>query len=138
MYKKKKGQASIEYLIIVGFVVFVLIVTLGIAFFYSGSIKDRIRFMDLSGCASKIISSSESVFYAGNPSKTTISCYLPDNIKEINITENSLIFSIQTNSGISKTAFSSNVPISGNIPTFSGSRKIIIQAQENTVSIGLA
>ena len=134
---RKTAQVSMEYLIIVGFVTFVVICILGIALIYSGAIKDRIKMTQLNNFANKIISTSESVFYAGAPSKATISVYLPENVYEILISENSLIISIQTSTGKDKTAFSSSVPISGSIDTSSGLKKIKIEAEENNIVISL-
>ena len=134
----KKSQAGIEYLIIIGFVTFIVITILGIALYYSSGIKDRIKIIQMSSCANEIISSAESVFYQGNPSKATILCYLPENINQIDIIENSLIFTYQSGSGISKTSFSSKVPISGSLPAFFGTRKIKIFAEEGSASISLA
>lgn len=133
----KKAQIGIEYLIIMSFVVIIVMLILGIALFYSGSIKDRIKITQVNNCANEIISESESVFYSGQPSKSTVSCYLPDNVKLIEVIENSLIFTIQTNSGITRTGFSSNVPISGNIPAFFGLRKIQLKAEQNYTLITL-
>lgn len=132
-----KSQASIEYLIVIGFVTFVLIGILGVALYYSGTIKDRIQSLQINNCAGNIIDSAESVYYSGSPSKTTIQCYLPENVKSIDISENSLFVSYQTSSGISKTAFSSNVPLSGNITVFSGLRKISITAETDSALISL-
>ena len=86
----------------------------------------------------KVISSSESVFYAGAPSKATISTYLPEGVVDIEIIENSIVISMQTNSGISKTSFSSKVPIEGSISTASGIKKIKIEAIQDKVLIGNA
>jgi uncharacterized protein (UPF0333 family) len=134
---KKKGQVSIEYLIVMGFVTFILIGVLSLAFFYSNNIKDRIKINEITNYANKIISTSESIFYAGYPSKTTITCHLPENVNsiEINSAEDSIIISIQTSSGISKTSFSSNVPISGSLKANAGLNKIQIEAGATEIII---
>lgn len=134
----QKSQVGMEYIIIMGFIVFVVITILGIALFYSSNVKDRIKILDINNCANKIISSAESVFYSGYPSRITIFCYLPDNVKSIQIEENSLFIEYQTQSGISKTSFSSKVPISGSLAVFSGLRKVKITAEQNYASISLA
>ena len=136
--KKTKGQISVEYLVIVGFITFIVIGILGIGLVYSESIKDRIKISQMSNYANKVISTSESVFYSGEPSKSTISVYLPEGIKGIEIIENNLIMSIQTSSGITKTSFSSNVPISGTLSPSFGIKKIQIVAEEDMVVIGPA
>jgi uncharacterized protein (UPF0333 family) len=133
-----KGQVSIEYLIIVGFVTVVLIGILGVAFIYSGAIKDQIKMSQVNNYANKIISASESVYYSGSPSKTTLMLYLPEGVKLINITNNSLYLSVETSTGLNEMSFSSNVPINGNLIADSGIRKIQVMADTDKVVIGPA
>jgi len=133
--KRKRAQVSIEYLIVIGFVTFVVIGILGIAFFYSNSMSDRIRMTQINSFATKIISSSESVYYAGEPSKATVEAYLPENVEQINISENSLIFTVQTSSGENIIAFSSKVPISGSMESFSGTDRFELSALPDHVLI---
>lgn len=121
----------------VGFLTFILITILGIALFYSATIQDRIKDYEVQSCMNKIITNAESVFYYGAPSRATISCYLPESIIEITIAENTLIVSTTTSAGISKTPYSSKVPIAGNIAAFSGTRNIRITAEQNYVTIDL-
>ncbi|MDD5192457.1 MAG: hypothetical protein PHH54_01415 [Candidatus Nanoarchaeia archaeon] len=140
MKRKSKAQISFEYLIIMGFVTFIIFMVLGIAIFYSGGIKDRIKITQMTNCANKIISTAEGVFYAGNPSRATITCQLPENIQEIYIGDNSLVISIQTSSGLERRAFSSNVPISEGTDWLTispGIKKIKLEALDsgNTVEI---
>ncbi len=135
---KTKSQASIEYLFVIAFVSVIVIAILGIAIIYSSGIKDRIKILQMNECANKLISASESVFYNGKPAKATVSCYLPESIKSIDIAENSLIIGIQLSSGVTRTAFSSKVPIQGNLSAFSGTRNIQISAEENFSSLSMA
>jgi len=138
----KSGQVGMEYLVIVGFVTFIVIGILGIAFFYSASIKDRMKAGDIGNFANKITSTAESVFYAGSPSKATISAYLPDNVREIEITGNELIIDFQTSSGINTISFSSDVPMVENssslLQVSSGIKKIVIVANASDAVISQA
>ncbi|MFA5174470.1 MAG: hypothetical protein WC438_04790 [Candidatus Pacearchaeota archaeon] len=131
----KKSQVSIEYIIIMGFVTIVIIGLLGIAFVYSGSIKDRLKMTQINNFGNKIISTAESVFYYGEPSKATISVYLPENVEQIEISENTLFITYQGSSGIDKIAFSSEVPIEGTLNSISGVKKIEIIAEESRATI---
>ena len=133
--KAKHSQISFEYLIIIGFITFVIIGILGIALFYSGGIRDRIKITQMSDCANKIISTAESVFYSGSPSRATISCYLPEGIQEITVYDDAISFSLQTSTGDSVTEFSSNVQLYGSIMATPGLKKIILTAEENRVQI---
>jgi len=138
MKRNKDAQISMEYLIIVGFVTFIIVAILGIALFYSGSIKDRIKINQVNNYANKIISTAESVFYAGSPSRATITCYLPQSVEDVEILGNDLILTVSTSSGINKIAFPSKVPSSEGSETLShtqGLKKIKLQAEKTQVVI---
>ena len=55
----KKGQIGTEYLILIGFIVFVLVTVLGIAVYYSSNVGDQIKFDQLQNFANKIIFTSD-------------------------------------------------------------------------------
>jgi hypothetical protein len=131
----KKGQISMEYMVVAGFVIFILIGILGIAMFYSNSIKDGIKVYNLNNFGDKVTSSAESVFYAGTPSKATITAYLPDSVQQITIEDNSIVAYIQTSSGVSITSYRSEVPISGSISSTSGIKTLTLSAETDHVSI---
>ena len=101
------------YLIVIGFVVFIVIGILGVSFFYAAGIKDRIKINQLESFANKIISSAESVYYAGEPSKVTITAYLPAGVTSIiiqdDVDESVILIVIESNSGTSTIAYASNV-----------------------------
>lgn len=131
---KKKAQASMEMLILMGFLTFVIVGILGIGYFYSSTINDRIKSSQVGNFANKIISTSESVFYAGEPSKSTISVNLPDSIQDIGIEQDALVIEFTLSSGTNILAFPSSVPIvesiSSPITTSSGIKNIEISANQ--------
>ncbi len=133
----KKGQISLEYLIVVGFVVFVVIVMTGVAIFYTAGARDRIKTSQLSNFANKIITSAEAVYFAGEPSKVTITAFLPEGVESFEIVQNYLVFNISTNAGTSSIAFPSSVPIDATsvISTSQGVKKIEIAANSQNVKI---
>jgi len=145
MFKVKRGQISVEYLIVVGFVVFLVISILGVALFYASGIKDRIRINQLNNFANKIISNAEAVFFAGEPSKVTITAHLPEGVTNIVIQEDPpasgqdiILFDIETSSGQSRIAFSSDVPIDdvgSDISNTPGVKRLCITAQQSDVLI---
>jgi len=134
-FKHKKSQAGVEYMIIVGFVTFAIMSVLILAMLYSGQIKDKVKINQVESFAIQLLNSAESVFFAGEPSKTTISLYLPEDVKEINITSNYLIITTQTSTGENKRAFESKVPIQGTISTSEGIKRLTLKATENYLSI---
>jgi hypothetical protein len=131
----KNGQVALEYVTIMGFVSFILIIIIGGALFYSGGVKDRIKSSQITNCANKIISTSERIFYAGEPSRATITCFLPNNVNDVEIIDNSLFFTFSSISGVNKIAYYSNVPISGNLSFNPELNKFSVVARESYVEI---
>jgi len=132
---KKRGQVSMEYLVIISFVTFVIIGILGISIIYSSSIKDRIKVIQINNFGNKLVSNSESVFYAGNPSKITIQTYLPENIEEITISSKTILMTYSLSTGTSKTAFTSDIPLEGTITTSPGIKNIELVAGDTKTYI---
>ncbi|MCK4650323.1 hypothetical protein KAT36_03760 [Candidatus Pacearchaeota archaeon] len=132
--KSRKAQSSMELLILMGFLTFVIIGILGIGYFYSNTINDRIKSNQINSFANKITTTSETVFYAGEPSKSTISTYLPENVQDIEIIDNTIVITYNLATGQNKIAFPSNVPIAENpsaqITPTSGLKNIVIIANQ--------
>ncbi|MFA4953671.1 MAG: hypothetical protein WC584_05595 [Candidatus Pacearchaeota archaeon] len=128
-----KSQASVEYMIIIGFVTLAVIVILGMAYFYSDLIKDRIRMNQIETFAVQLINSAESVFFSGEPSKTSVRLYLPENVRNLEIDSSGIALDVLTSSGINKRYFSSRVPLQGNISSIQGVKIISIEAKNNYV-----
>jgi uncharacterized protein (UPF0333 family) len=131
----KRAQVSTEYLIVIGFVSFLVLAVLGVAFFYTSITNDQIKVSQVSNLANKIISSAESVFYSGEPSKLTLTGYLPIGVRSFEIMSDQIVASISTSSGVTKISFSSNVPLSGNVSINEGVKRISVIAQQDEVSI---
>ena len=134
---KKRGQISTEYLIVVGFVGFLVLSVLGIAYYYTNSIRDQIRMNQLQSFGNKIITSAESVYYSGVPSRSTINAYLPDGVSSIIVADREIIFSISTSTGINTLSFRSNVKLRliGQISMGEGSKRIQMDALEDEVTL---
>jgi uncharacterized protein (UPF0333 family) len=136
MKDEKRGQISVEYLIVIGFVIFLVIGILSFAFYYTAGTDDAIRINQLNNFANKIITNAESVSYAGEPSKVTITAFLPKGVSRAIITENSLVFDISTSSGMATMGFQADVSIADNTLSINEGLKVIkISAGETEVTI---
>jgi uncharacterized protein (UPF0333 family) len=131
----KKAQISTEYLIIVGFIVVFVIIMLGVALYYSSEIRDKMRENQMEQFAHKVIISAESVYYAGEPSKTTISAYLPSGISKIDVLEREISIEFTSGSGNNKISYLSKVPLEGSISKIEGVKRIVVSALPDKVSI---
>ena len=131
---EKQAQASMEMLILMGFLTFVLIGILAVGYFYSNTINDRIKAGQINSFATKIIATSESVFYAGEPSRSTVSVHLPESVQDIEIINNTIIITYNLATGQNKRAFQSDVPIQENqaaqITSLSGIKNIVVIANQ--------
>lgn len=123
-----------ELLILMGFLTFVIIGILGIGYFYSNTINDRIKSNQITSFANKIISTSEAVFYAGEPSKSTVSTHLPENVQDVEIIDDMIVITYNLATGQNKIAFPSSVPIhedsSAQITASSGIKNIVVVANQ--------
>lgn len=132
---KKVAQSSTEYLVIVGFVTFALMSILVLAYTYTDIIRDQIRLNQMESFVDKIINSAKSVFYSGEPSKISITIYIPSGVQNIDIMTNSVLVNITTASGNVIRVFPSGVPLSGSISLNEGTKKVILTAQADRVVI---
>ena len=125
-------------MIVVGFVVFVVITLLSVAIFYTSAARDRLRSSQLANFANKLVTSAESVYFAGEPSKVTITAYLPEGVESFSIQDNSFVFDLTTDSGLTTIAFPCDAPLNPSITLLAlnaGVRKFKIEAQGNQVNI---
>ncbi len=114
------------------FLTLVIIGILTIGYFYSNTINDRMKSSQINNLAKKIISTSEAVFYAGEPSKATISVSIPREVIDIEIIDNALVVTYHLSTGQNKVAFLSNVPIvedsTAEISSEQGIKNLVINA----------
>ncbi len=125
----KKGQVSFEYMIIIGFITVLIVGLMSVAFFYNNLVKDKIRNNQINSCMDKLVSVSESVYYSGPPSKATITCYFPENLKDLSIQENNFVVTFGSSSGVSKVGYQANAELNqtSNVINQGGLKKIVIE-----------
>ena len=132
------GQISIEYLIVLSFVTFLVISILGLSALYIDGIRDTVSFRQLETYADKIVRGSESVYYAGQPSKVSITAYLPAGVTNVQVLREGLLITLVTSSGESRTLFSSAVPLNstdGTLLSGEGLHRIQLTATSDAVRI---
>jgi uncharacterized protein (UPF0333 family) len=150
MKTKKRGQVSVEYMIVLGFATFAITGIIGLAFYYVNSTDDQMRSNHIQNFAKSIIDNAESVYYAGSPSKITITPYLPKGVSDISFkldpgnSEYYLFITYSTSSGNNVISFKSNVPLletSVSNPAISpseGIKNIVIEFSGTSIKISEA
>ena len=130
-----KSQVSVEYMLIMGFAALMTIPLLLIYYSYSSDSTDSVATSQAMQIARRIVDASESVYYLGNPSQTTLKLNFPDRIHSTNLSSKEVVFKIKTKSGITDIVQVSSVNISGSLPTTQGIHIITVKAEEGYVSI---
>jgi len=129
----KNAQVSVEYVIIVGFILFITIPLILIFYEHTSSTNDQVITSQVDMIAKKVVDSAESVYYLGEPSKTRIKVYMPTNVEDVIIDNYEIVFKVKTRSGITDISQPSSVNISGIISVTKGIHYISIESKGDYV-----
>ena len=130
-----KSQVSVEYMVVMGFAALMTIPLLIIYYTYSSDSSDAVASSQALQIARKIVDSSESVYYLGKPSQTTLKLIFPDRIQSTNLSNREVIFKIKTKNGIAEIVQVANVNMSGSLPITQGLHVVTIIAQDGYAQI---
>lgn len=130
-----KAQVSVEYMLIMGFITLMTIPLLIIYYTYTSSSSDSVATSQAMQIARKIVDSSESVYYLGKPSQTTLKLSFPSNIQSTSLSNKEVVFKIKIQNGIADIVQISAVNMSGNLPTSPGIHVITVKAEDGYVQI---
>lgn len=104
------SQVSLEYILIVALTFAIIIPTTYLFYSYSKESSQEITDAQITKLGRGIVDSSETIFYSGVGSKTTLDINLPDNIENVLIIDGrELVFNVTTTFGISEIVFFSSV-----------------------------
>jgi len=131
----RKAQVAIEYIAIL-FVVMVMLLPI---WAYTGSVKDQtISQLSLSyaqNAVDKIASSASVVNSQGPPARLKMQIYMPHGINTSNVTGNTVMLSMLTESGRNDVISISSATLNGTIPNSEGLYWITIEAGLGFVNI---
>ncbi|MBI2128796.1 hypothetical protein HYU07_01010 [Candidatus Woesearchaeota archaeon] len=133
---KKRGQASTEYMIIIGFVALVLIPLIVIFYKQGISTKDQVVTGEADQIAKKITDAADSVYYLGEPSKMTLKLYMPENVKEISFSGREVRFKVATANGITDVTSVAATNMMGSVDSSQGIKFIVVEARGDYVWVG--
>lgn len=131
----KKAQTSMEYMTIIVFVTVILIPLVMLYYTQYEGTNEQIRSNQADQIGRKILDVSESVYYLGEGSKTTIKVYMPPSVEEVVLGNKELVFVMRTRMGITEVVRSSTVDINGSIDHNSGMKIISIESMGDYIQI---
>ena len=130
-----RSQVSVEYMLVMGFAALLTIPLLLIYHTYSADSTDAVATGQALQIARKITDSSESVYYLGKPSQTTLKLNFPERIQSTNISSKEIVFRVKTQAGVTEVVQVSPVNMSGTLPVSAGIHVITVKAEEGYVQI---
>lgn len=131
--RERNAQVSVEYVIIVGFILVIMIPLILIFYEHTSSTNDQVITSQVDKIAKKVVDNAESIYYLGEPSKTRIKVYMPTNVEDIIIYEKEIVFKVKTRSGITDISQLSSVNINGSISATKGIHYISIESKGDYV-----
>jgi len=130
-----KSQISVEYMLVIGFATLMTIPLLLIYYTYSSDSSDSVATSQALQIARNIVDSSESVYYLGKPSQTTLKLNFPDKIDSISVSGREVVFKMKMKNGVTDVVQVSAVNISGNLPKSQGIHVLTITADDGYVKV---
>ena len=130
-----KSQVSFEYMLVMGFAALMTLPLLLVYYTYSSDSSESVATSQALQVARRIVDASESVYYLGSPSQTTLKLSFPDKIYSTNLSSRELVFRIKTRNGLTDVVQVSAVNMSGSLPTSQGIHIITLTDQDNYVQI---
>ena len=125
-----------EYMIILGFVAVITIPLVVIFMTQSDETNDDVKSNQVYLIAKKLADSAESVYYLGEPSKTTLKVYFPEDIFSVSIGNQEIMFRMKTRSGVDDVVVMTAVDVNGTLPITAGTHYIKIESKGDYVWIG--
>ncbi|HLC96397.1 MAG TPA: class III signal peptide-containing protein [Candidatus Nanoarchaeia archaeon] len=132
---EKRGQISLEYMLIVGMATLIAGFLLVMSHYYSRQVEDVINTNQLDRIVKEVVDTSESMYYFGEPSKTTLKVYIPTGVNSVTINSQQLTFNVKTQSGDTDIFYSSSVPLQGDLAITPGFHFVTIEAKGGYVWI---
>ena len=132
---KKRGQISLEYTMMVGIGLMLLMPLILIYVNHQQTIKDDVNVIQSRNIVESIVQNSEKLHFIGSPAKTTIKARFPEGIQDINITKNRVIFFVRNQETLITVYKYSDANLTGHLDPSPGMRRIVITAENNYINI---
>lgn len=134
---KKRGQASLEFTLIFGFAIMMLIPIIIIYGTEKDNIKNQANMVQAGQIAKRIVNNVDKVYFLGKPSQTKLTVNMPSNVENIVIDRREIYFYVNANGNSVEISspFPSSVNMTGLISPNAGMKTILIKAEDNYVNI---
>lgn len=125
----RKAQVAVEYMIIMGFVSFIVIFLIAASQLYQRSVTNQVILDQVDNLAREIVDSAESVYFLGEPSRTTIKANMPKNVNSVIVYDHDIVFKVNARGGLTDISRTSSVNLTGSIANFEGQHTITLETK---------
>ncbi len=123
-----KAQAAFEYMLVVIIVLALLIPLWVYTMTVNNDATDELTLSYAKNAVESITSAADLVYSQGPPAKVRISVYVPGSVDEGNITNQTVIYKVSYNAGITGIFSTSKARLNGTLPTSKGTHIMEIRA----------
>ena len=133
-----KAQVAMEYLIIIGITLIVLVPLAIIVSDYINYSKERVAVQQLYDVTRQIADTAKTVYFFGYPSKILLKLYFPEGIQSAKVLNHGIAFILRI-TDVNHSLFQySKINLTGNLTTSAGLHYVEVKALNNAVNISIA
>ncbi|MCD6477476.1 MAG: hypothetical protein J7K87_00545 [Candidatus Aenigmarchaeota archaeon] len=126
-----KGQAAVEYMIIIGIAIAILTPLFVIIDSYTYESKQDLRTKALEDGLDSIAESANMVYFQGYPARISVTVYIPQGVILTNVTGDFIRVRLESKNGYNDVISVTDAPVNGTLPTSSGTYKVTVSATED-------
>ena len=130
-----KSQSSIEYLLVAGFSLVVIIPLIVIFFTQSNSLNNQIIGSQVYRLSQEVGDAVDEVYFMGPPTQRVVRIYMPQHVTSVNISNHTISFTVDLNSNPYTIWRYTPANVTGEIDTFPGLHRLKITAYESNVTV---
>jgi len=130
-YFYMKGQVAVEYLIIIGIAMAIIVPLFVILDSYTYNTRNDLKTRALEDSLDSIAESSSMVYFQGYPARMSLNLYVPEGVVMTNVSENLLRVRLRYGDGYTDIVSTTDAIVNGSLPTKAGTYKITIKAVED-------
>ena len=135
----RKSQISMEYMMVVGFSLLMVIPIISIYGMERVNMRQEVNIKQAQNIANKLADSAETVYYLGKPTKTTLKVYMPEDIESVTINGRTILFKMRYSKEITDVPPPLlSINVTGNLSIKPGIQYIEVAADDNGANITTA
>lgn len=125
------GQVSIEYLMVMGFALLIVVPLFLIYYEQANRLGDETTGASIQRAAVQVAETADTVYYLGAPSRRTLTVDLPENIQGVALSGRSIVFTVSSSHGAYEQVAWSAANLTGSFSSVAGPHVLVIEALDN-------